>query len=250
MNNDGPFPIPTPVDRSQQDHLQHVHPVNKTSLLWLFAGVCLLTAVNIPLLFVQDRNGLIYVYFSMDFDRNIPAWFSSMLLALASLVAFECSLVSRRFGQWSQSVFLLLSLLLVFMSCDEIARFHETLPEILADYLGLDSVNRFEVHPWVLLGGPFVIILLVTMFLLLNNSLKRYRGSRPLMLWGFVVLVTGGIALESIMEFLPQGILWQIEMLIEETLEMVGTLLISASLVLWRDQALAEEPVPTNQASG
>ena len=37
------------------------------------------------------------------------------------------------------------------------------------------------------------------------------------------------------------GIWWQIEMLLEETLEMVGTLLISASLILWRDQALAED---------
>jgi len=250
MKNDGSLPIPAPVDRSQQGSLQYAHPLNRRSLLWLFAGACLLTAVNIPLLFVQDRSGIIYVYFSMDFDRNIPAWYSSMLLALAGLVAFECSIVARRFGQWSQSVFLLLSLLLVFMSCDEIARFHETLPEILSDYLGLDSINLFEAHPWVLLGGPFVIILLVTMFLLLNNNLKRYPVSRPLMLWGFVVLVTGGIVLESIMEFLPRGILWQIEMLIEETLEMVGTLLISASLVLWRDQALSEEPVPRNQASG
>ncbi|MDF2370887.1 MAG: hypothetical protein P1V21_08850 [Rhizobiaceae bacterium] len=241
MKNDGLIPNPTPVDHSRQDHLQHLHPLNKTSLLWLFAGVCLLTAVNIPLIFVQDRSGLIYVYFSMDFDRNIPAWFSSMLLALAGLVAFECSLVAGRFGQWSKSVFLLLSLLLVFMSCDEIARFHETLPEILSDYLGLDNVSRFEAHPWILLGGPFVIILLITMFLLLNNTLKRFPKSRSLMLWGFIILVTGGIVLESIMEFLPRGILWQIEMLLEETLEMVGTLLISASLILWRDQALAED---------
>tara|TARA_R110000751_G_scaffold107645_7_gene203922 strand:+ start:21811 stop:22557 length:747 start_codon:yes stop_codon:yes gene_type:complete len=241
MNNDGPFPIPTPVDRRQQNRLQHADPLNQRILLWLLAGVGFLTTVNIALLFVGDRGFLIRVFFSMDFDRNIPAWYSSMLLALAGLVAFECSLAAERFGQWSKSVFLLLSLLLVFMSCDEIARFHETLPEILSDHLGLDSVNRFKAHPWVFLGGPFVIILLVTMFLLLNNTLKRFPKSRSLMLWGFIVLVTGGIVLESIMEFLPRGIWWQIEMLLEETLEMVGTLLISASLILWRDQALAEE---------
>lgn len=59
-------------------------------------------------------------------DDNCTAWYSSLLLALAGLVAYQCAVLARVVREANRKAFHLLVALLLLMSCDEIARLHET----------------------------------------------------------------------------------------------------------------------------
>jgi hypothetical protein len=71
--------------------------------------------------------------------------------------------------------------------------------------------------------------------------LRQNPRSLVLMLCGLGLIVIGGVGLEFWIAANEdcEGLCRRLEILVEETLEMGGTLLICTSLVLWRDAFLA-----------
>ena len=113
-----------------------------STLHYLMAGVAALATMHVVIIVtgvlkVDWFHGL----FFLGFDNNVPARYSYMLPAVAAILAFECSRYSHALGIGGQSVFLVFSALLPFMSCDEIARIHERAPEYLAADSGIDHHN-------------------------------------------------------------------------------------------------------------
>lgn len=209
-------------------------------LIFLLAGVGVLVIFHLfAIMTFSNPNDLLFLLFFLGYDNNIPAWYSSMLLAIAAFLAFQCSNLARNFGRPDQWAFLLLCALLMLMSCDEIARLHEVVPMRVAKILGIEAPGLFENHRWVLLGGPFVLILLAGIFGILIRVLKRHKPSLILLGLGLASIALGGVVLEAVTVLIPHGPLKQLEILVEECLEMIGTLLICASLVTWRDHTAA-----------
>ena len=103
----------------------------------LAVGVLCLAVVNIFLNLARSERTLWFNYLFLGFDNNIPAWYSSFLLAISALLAFECRDTLGQTETRDRRIFLGLGLLLILMSCDEIAKFHEILPEVIANKIGL-----------------------------------------------------------------------------------------------------------------
>lgn len=165
-----------------------------------------------------------------------------MLLVVAAFLAFQCSqlagLVSRR-DQW---VFLVFCSLLLLMSCDEIARIHEVAPVVLFEYFGvvLEPDSLFYRHQWVVFAGPLVVAVFAGFFVILARVLKRHKPSLVLLGLGFAAIILGGVFLEGLSVLIPHGDMKRLEILVEETLEMTGTLLVCASLIGWRDHVASD----------
>ncbi len=127
------------------------------------------------------------------------------------------------------------------MSCDESAQLHETLGNLVLKKTGI-SVESFSKNSnWVWFGGPIVIILFFFTGLYLKKPFSKAPGTFKFLVWGFVVIIFGGVILESTTNWLNHEDLqwvWNIEIVIEESLELLGELAISYSLVLWKEGIL------------
>lgn len=89
--------------------------------------------------------------FMMDFENNIPTWFSSTLLSACALVLLLISAVHRR-QQPLHVSFGLLAFVFLLLSIDEAASFHEILYKPLNRLPGADGILHFA---WVVPGALF-----------------------------------------------------------------------------------------------
>ena len=205
---------------------------------WLLIGDVVLMLANI-LYYAFDKpfwtvSRLVY----LGSDGGIAAWYSSILLAVAALAAAHCHRIARLRNMDRAWTFLVLSALLWLMSCDEIAMFHEIIGELIAEKANFRNEAFAANAPWVWTLGPVIIALFVGVAALAWKIVAQVRRAGLFLALGFGVIVVGGIFLESSINFLNHEKLqwlWRVEIIVEETLEMIGTLLIAASLVMWKD---------------
>ncbi|OGO25642.1 MAG: hypothetical protein A2W33_09345 [Chloroflexi bacterium RBG_16_52_11] len=208
-------------------------------VLWkLFGGVMLLMAANIVDHIAGKPLWGITRFIDLGSDTNVSAWYSSILLTVAGLISYECSVYAKRENVPGSFLFLLFAGLLFFMSCDEVATIHEIVGKYLAEYFDISSKNFAKHAPWVWVGGPVIITVFVVFLFLFKKLFSLVPRSMVFLSSGFALIILGGIVLESTINFLNHEELqwiWNLEVILEESLEMVGTLFISYSLIVWRD---------------
>ena len=212
--------------------------LNKRELQYLFAGITFLVVANIvDLVFGQPFWGITRFIF-LGFDDNIAAWYSSMLLLVAGLIAYECWVYARINNIQGGLSFLIFAGLLFFMSGDEVARIHEIVGGYVAQYFDISSKDFAQHASWVWVGGPFIVAVFASFMFLLKRVFSLVSGSMFYLALGFSLIILGGVILESTISFLNHEELqwiWDIEIVIEESLEMTGTLFIAYALIVWRD---------------
>lgn len=210
-------------------------PIDKLVLQYLLGGVIVLVLANALNHMVGMPFWTITSFIHLGSDTNIPAWYSSLLLAVAAVVSLECyrdAGTRNLSGYWT---FLVMAGLLLFMSCDEVAGFHEILGGKIATYYGIAGKSA----GWVWLGGPIIIILFLCFFLFLKKPLSLVPGTTFYLGLGFGLIILGGVVLESTINWLNHDELqwlWDLEVLVEESFEMMGTLSIIYSFIRWRDE--------------
>ena len=212
--------------------------LTKRELQYLAAGVIFLVAANIIDLVIGTPFWGITRFIYLGSDENISAWYSSILLAVAGLIAYECWRYARKKNIQGGLSLLLFAGLLFFMSADEVARIHEIIGRYAADFFGISSKDFAKRAPWVWIGGPFVIAVFIGFTLLLKNVFSLVSGSMFYLATGFSLIILGGVILEGSINFLNHEELqwlWNIEVILEESLEMTGTLFIAYALIVWRD---------------
>ncbi len=218
--------------------MQNNSLLNKQELLYLLAGIIFLAIANsIDLLFGKPFWGITRFIF-LGYDDNLAAWYSSMLLTIAGLIAYECWNYARKNRIPGGLSLLLFAALLFFMSADEVARLHEILGKYAAQFLGISSKEFAKHSPWVWVGGPLVIAIFIFFMFLLKKLFLLVANSMTYLVIGLSLIILGGIFLESTINFLNHEDLqwlWEIEIIIEESLEMIGTLFIAYALIVWRD---------------
>lgn len=212
---------------------------NKREIQYLFAGVMFLAVANIgDLVFGRPFWGITR-FIHLGYDDNLSAWFSSILLAVAGLLAYECWLFANNKSVKGGLLFLFLASLLLFMSADEVARFHEILGGYAAGFFGISGMRIFgSGASWVWVGGPFVVVIFIGFTFLLKRVFSLVSGSMFYLAIGFSLIILGGVILESTINFLNHKelqLIWDIEIILEELLEMTGTIFIGYSLMVWRD---------------
>lgn len=209
---------------------------NRFSLKFLLFLIVLLTLANIIDLIAGSPIWPITRHIYLGSESNVATWFSSILLAIGGLSALQCADIARRLGQapW----FYLLALLLFGMSCDEMAGLHET---IFVDLAKLAEITEFSFArhaPWVWIGGPVIAAVFLGIAWVMRAQMALVPGTMLFFGAGLAMIFLGGVVLESTINFLnfeELRLIWKIEVIVEETLEMIGSLVVVQALVKWRD---------------
>src|SRR5689334_13266364 len=72
-----------------------------------------------------DINSKIYQKFDLDGERNIPSFFSMLLLMTSAVILYMISIIKRKFQFPFRNHWLGLSLIFLFLSMDELISLHE-----------------------------------------------------------------------------------------------------------------------------
>lgn len=212
--------------------------LNRQELKWLFLGVIVLVLANLVNQLAGKPFWGITRFIYLGYDNNLSAWYSSFLLGVAALLAYDCWRYARRNEIRGGVSFLLFAGLLLLMAADEIAQFHEIFGGYVADYFELSSKEFAKHTAWVWLGGPLIIAIFVGFIFLLEKIVALVPRCMFYLSLGLGTIIVGGIVLESTINFLNHNELqwlWDAEIIVEESLEMIGTLLVAYALMLWRD---------------
>jgi hypothetical protein len=220
-----------------------VFPILTTRALHYFsAGVALLALINVANDSIGRPFWTITRFIYLGDDGNVSAWYSSILLILAAALALKCYGISRSQNREHPWAFALLAGLLAAMSCDEIARFHESLGDFASRFYEPSTQEISKHAGWVWIGGPIVITAFAAFIFLLRKPLGSAPGCFSLLNVGFASIVLGGVLLEATINWMNHEELqwlWNLEVIAEETLEMAGTMLIAYSLARWIEVSLA-----------
>lgn len=169
----------------------------------------------------------------MQFEQNLPTYFSSFQLLVAAMLlgicAYDCKLNNgRRFWHWVG-----LALIFVFLSFDETAEIHERFSVITANLLGTSGNLKYA---WVIPFGLFAAVVLVTYFRFLLN-LPRKIGWIFFMAGGIYVFGAAGLEVFESRLHEDSGTIRTFEYMnlvtIEETLEILGVYLFIFGLLAY-----------------
>lgn len=179
--------------------------------------------------------------FDLDLESNVPTWFSSFLITLAALAAYRCSRLSRALRH--KRLLLALAVVLLFLSCDEVAMFHENIGSVLGRYLFHWPIFETWKGPiWPFILGPFAAVAFIWLGSHLRKVLRGSVKSAKLLGLGAALWLMGAIGFELAGNFLNyEPLLWvkKIEIVFEESLEMVGAITFLAGL-LTHEQFLSQ----------
>lgn len=209
---------------------------------WLLAGVFVMMMLTI----IDHAAGRPYWPISRTFtfghEGNLPTWYSSLLLAIGGVAAWRCYRLAKSNGwrrAWTLGAF---SALLWFMSCDEVSQFHEGLGQYAARFVGVADKSYALNSPWVWVFGPLILLAFLAFIVALWEPLGRAKGCRRLLLLGLGSIVLGGILVEGTINFMDHQrfqTLWTHEVIPEETLEMIGSVLLIYTFVRWETSVQA-----------
>ena len=211
----------------QNNHLLEEIAFWNKVIKWSIFIVTALILLNIIDELIGHPSWQIERLINVGLEGNFPTWFSSMLLAIAAFLAYRCAIIVKE----GRSLWGLLSLGLLFMSCDEVAQIHENLGNVLNKYLFRSS--GIEHSAWVITLGPFVLLAFVIFAIKFKKYLRgSYKAMRALII-GAIVYIFGAFILESTINLLNHGNLewlWKIENILEEACELFGAIVILIGL--------------------
>lgn len=167
-------------------------------------------------------------HFSLDGELNIATWYSSaLMLAAAALAAvtgrFDAD--TRQYPYW-----LAISVIMLLMSIDETASFHESFITLLDGWAPHSDYFHFA---WVLLGIPFVILfaLFSVPFLLRLNG-----RTAVLFVIAGALFVFGALVMEMIdgavqVRLGAESLAYRLGAMSEDAFELAGMTLFVTALV-------------------
>ncbi|MGV8151192.1 MAG: hypothetical protein ACP5NV_05685 [Candidatus Woesearchaeota archaeon] len=176
------------------------------------------------------KSNIFSVWFDLDSEEGIPTYFSAMMLFTAFLIGMLKLYCTKDF--FKKLFWTILSLLLLFLSFDEIFQLHESI------------ARRLLSEQWYYVAGPIFIAVIILLWFI---AYKKNMDSELLkkIILGFALIFIGAVLIEHIGTLLEYGgAYYVIEVLIEEILELTGaTILIYALMneVLNKNVRLAED---------
>lgn len=259
----GPFALRKPRHPSQTEHRQAAAygPVRITfalqprsvvrALLWTIAILVTLSTVGRLIVGSLEPGtykglGELLKRFDLDWERNIPTLFSSLLILSCALLLFYIAASSRRASdRWARH-WAFLALVFVYLVVDEAASLHEML--ILPLRKRFDLAPAFH-YPWVV--PAFVCV--VVFGLVYLPFIRALRGrTRWLFLSAAAVYVGGALGMEMVcgymfVEYGEQSLAYLVAMTLEETMEMTGMVIFLYALLDFLRREQRVEPVESQE---
>ena len=208
-----------------QNSLNHV--ITPTALFRVLLG-CIMLLLGAEVLRQVALFGFGHDYirdfaplFDFKAERNVPAWFSTVQLFLASMLAFMIYLDRRLDGTRNVAHWAGLGFIMLYMSLDEAISLHERTTEPIRESLGLGGYLYFS---WVILGA-FAVAAVALIYVSFLKSLPK-RTAVLIILAG-TVFVAGALGLELVGGAIHDkggrdGLTYNVVAATEELLEMVG----------------------------
>ena len=168
----------------------------------LLAGIFLLQFAHITIVILSDispgfpgQTTLLKLFFVGE-EANIPAWFESCLFLICSALLMVISWGKRSVEDRFWRHWLVLAVIFVLLSLDEIASLHEMTIPVMRKLLG---EHELLYYPWVVLGAIFIIVLLFVYakFLLALDARVRLQ-----FIVAGIVFVSGSIGMEVLEGYL------------------------------------------------
>jgi hypothetical protein len=175
----------------------------KTVVRAMIVAVLLLTLVGLAARFA------LYVFgdgpfmrpltlFDVGAERNIPTWFESMQFMLCSVVLVVVAIASRQRGERYGSHWGVLSVILLYMSLDEVATIHETMgaefERLLHATMGFEAGGAIS-YFWVVPGALFVVVVGLSY---IGFLIHLPRSTRRLFLFAGAVFFLGALLLDML----------------------------------------------------
>lgn len=166
--------------------------------------------------------------FYLNNERNLPTYFSSVLLFTIALIYGLVWEIKRKRNDRFQKSWLLMSMIFLLLSTDEMVGLHEKVGYFLRKNLTPHPLVQF---PWIIVGIPLVALFLI---LFRKYILQLSPRSRNLFLIGFIVYVGGAIGAEMVGGWYvfynsSKSFTYELISAVEECMEIYGAIIILAA---------------------
>ena len=209
------------------------------STITILLLVAHLVTIAMPYIFEGFEHGLVRLLFSLFFldgEGNVPAIFSTWLFLLNAvlfLIVWKAACLSGD----SHKIWLFLSSVFVFLAFDESISIHERLINPLRQALGATGIFYYA---WIIpygIGVGLVSIFAIPVFWRMQKRIRFWFGLSA----ATYLVATIGLEMISgkylVMMNEQKDIVWIFMVTLEESLEMVGLIiLVYAQLLLLRDK--------------
>lgn len=177
--------------------------------------------------------------FYLDYENNIPTWYSSSALLLCSLLLATIAVAKKRDGAHYVFHWTALSIIFLFLSLDEAASVHEITVRPLKAALNAGPVLY---HTWVILGAAVVLIIVVMYWRFLSDLPSP---TRRLFLTAGIIYVGGALGIELLGGWYAalygdQNMTYAMIVTIEEFFEMQGIVVFIYALMSYMSLHLKE----------
>lgn len=212
-----------------------------TIFLYIIALLLCTNILGLVSRFVFEHD---YVYgliglFDFNTEKNIPTFYSSVALIIASLLLLFITNLHKK-EQLPYVLWGVLSFIFLFLSIDEISSIHEKLNEPIKNNIDATGLLYFA---WVI---PYGIALIAFVAAYLKFLLKLPKTTMRLFILSGSLFVLGAIGFEMLGGWQAElngnrGLLYAIFYTFEESLEMLGVALFIYALleyILIRKQSL------------
>ncbi len=171
-------------------------PVRWPRLVLLLLGISgalvalsLLLPVLIDHELTRDRGDLRIFTYVQD-EANLPTWWTVALLVGAAVLHMLAGVLARRTGAGGAPAWWIFAVLLALLALDELTALHERL-----DVWGLALTETGFAFPWLVLGAPIALAMLVVALVASRHLPKR---SMIMSLGGIGLLFVSALGLEAL----------------------------------------------------
>ena len=182
---------------------------------------------------IDDSSMSVWIrFFNFDHENNLPAAYSSVALALSSVLCWisSCMEGGRKFVRYSWNM---MSLIFAFLALDEWKSIHERLSLPAHRFLGIDGLLDSElIGAWVY---PYFLIVIVFVLIFFPFFVKLDRTTRKLFVISFCCFVAGSLGAEflafQVLKVNRGDLIYLVLGTAEELLEMLGIAIFNYSLL-------------------
>jgi hypothetical protein len=210
----------------------------RVAIAWLIVDLVLVMASIVTFAMSPDRvqqlqPTFLQGLFLLDYEANVPNWFSSMQLAFVAVVWFSIALSAdsaMTADKRLRAAALLVFGAAVFGSLDEIAQVHERIGQLTVDSLFPRTGY------WLFIYLPVLLTLAVAVMALIGRRLWAQRRALAFIAAGGALYLLSAGVLELLLNFIPWGGFEElVELHAEETGELLGVWLILWGSLQMRD---------------
>ncbi|MGB3212068.1 MAG: hypothetical protein WBB19_15295 [Desulforhopalus sp.] len=197
---------------------------------------CILLCGNITGIVSTFYFGHDFIYglvplFNFDTERSIPTFYSTLALVFSSVLLLFIALTSKQHGKTSL-YWLILSVIFLFLSIDEMAGIHEKIDWSLSRVFNTTGLLYYV---WVV---PYGIAVMVFGIAYIRFLMILPARTRNLFIVSGTVFVAGAIGIEALSgmyyeRYGHKNLIYSLLYTCEESFEMIGVIIFNYSLLAY-----------------